>query len=399
MKQITLVQGDTGQGFLKLAVSRIRVEELERTTYTRVIAPGVVYQETEPGVREAKKRRTREEGMSGGDQFHDWGARKILILAIVRKVPESHHNLQLIFEAVKLSQLQFKLTGDFSFFMPCFGLKGCSSANPCPVCDQGRSKVGGIKARWVEEEEVSLRSFGSLHHNFTRWVMEGSKTSAPKTRKWKSVTAEVLVKGQGDTDELLILDKIIPGPLHLYLSINEVINFCENHDWKEIKAVLKTVAGVEVHEYMGKAGNYEGPSIRKVFRKLSILKEHMQSSPKVLYYNVLVAFKEVAESVFSTRLHPMWRKHLSTLKSALETLSSSQGIPLTPKLHVLVMHVEQWIESNGRSLGKEGESSGEALHHTWKRMLDNQGEVKVKESEWDVKVITATLLRFNATNT
>ena len=36
------------EGFLKLAVSRIRVEELERTTYTRVIAPGVVYQEPEP---------------------------------------------------------------------------------------------------------------------------------------------------------------------------------------------------------------------------------------------------------------------------------------------------------------------------------------------------------------
>ena len=69
VEQITLVQGDTGQGFLKLAVSRIRVEELERTSYTRVIAPGVVYQETEPGVREAKKRTTREEGMSGGDQL------------------------------------------------------------------------------------------------------------------------------------------------------------------------------------------------------------------------------------------------------------------------------------------------------------------------------------------
>ena len=72
---------------------------------------------------------------------------------------------------------------------------------------------------------------------------------------------------------------------------------------------------------------------------------------------MLVAFKEVSESVFSTKLGPMWREQLSTLKSALETLSSSQGMHLTPKLHVLVVHVEQWVDTKGRLLGKEGESS------------------------------------------
>ena len=74
-------------------------------------------------------------------------------------------------------------------------------------------------------------------------------------------------------------------------------------------------------------------------------------------------------------------------------------MPLTPKLHVLVQHVEQWIDRNGRSLGKEGEASGEALHHTFKRMLEGQGEVKVKESESDVKVIFSTLLRIYANHT
>ena len=150
---------------------------------------------------------------------------------------------------------------------------------------------------------------------------------------------------------------------------------------------------------MGKVGNYEGPSIRKVFRKLDSLKEHMVTSPKVLFYNALVAFKQVSQSVFSTQLHPNWREHLHTLRAALYTLNSSQGMPITPKFHVLIVHVEQWIDRNARSLGKEGECSGEALHHTWKRMLEGQGEVKDKEGGWDVKVTMATLLRFNATNT
>ena len=80
-------------------------------------------------------------------------------------------------------------------------------------------------------------------------------------------------------------------------------------------------------------------------------------------------------------------------------LCTSEGMPLTPKLHVLVVHVEQWIDRNSRSLGKEGKSSGEKLHHAWRLMLEGQGEVKVKESTYDVKVIMSILLRFNATNT
>ena len=111
----------------------------------------------------------------------------------------------------------------------------------------------------------------------------------------------------------LIINKVTPGPLHLYLSVNELINFCESSNWPEIKDVLKTVAGVQVHVYMGKLGNYEGPSIRKVFRKLDSLKEHMVTSPKVLFYNALVAFKQVSQSVFSTWLHTSCMEHLHTL--------------------------------------------------------------------------------------
>ena len=147
---------------------------------------------------------------------------------------------------------------------------------------------------------------------------------------------------------------------------------------------------------MGKVGNYKGPSIRKIFWKLDSLKEHMVTSPRVLFWQV---FRQVSQSVFSTQLHPNWREHLHTLRAALYTLNSSQGMPITPKFHVLVVHVEQWIGRNTRSLGKEGECSGKAMHHTWKRMLEGQGEVKDKEGGWDVKVTMATLLRFNATNT
>ena len=46
--------------------------ELEKSVYTRQMGPGLVYQETEVPSKVKKKRRTLEEGVSGGKQFQDW---------------------------------------------------------------------------------------------------------------------------------------------------------------------------------------------------------------------------------------------------------------------------------------------------------------------------------------
>ena len=91
------------------------------------------------------------------------------------------------------------------------------------------------------------------------------------TKKWKSVVGQVMVMRVGDTADTLVLDKLIPGPLHLYLAVNDIINHCEKTCWEDLKAVLYRVSGVQVHEYQGKVGNYEGPSIRKILKKLGAL--------------------------------------------------------------------------------------------------------------------------------
>ena len=47
--------------------------------------------DTEPGPSKKRiKRRTREEGVEGGAEFKDWGSRKMLLFAVVHKIPESY---------------------------------------------------------------------------------------------------------------------------------------------------------------------------------------------------------------------------------------------------------------------------------------------------------------------
>ena len=78
--------------------------------------------------------------------------------------------------------------------------------------------------------------------------------------------------------DVQILNMIVPGPLHLFLSLNEVINYLERTQWPEVKKVLQDVAGVQFHIYMGKIGNYEGPSIHKILRNLDKLQPLMNGS-------------------------------------------------------------------------------------------------------------------------
>ena len=120
-----------------------------------------------------------KKALEGGDQFEDWVARKLLLLDIVHKVPETAYNLKMIFDALNLQGLEYKLTGDFAFFMPLLGLlKGCGSCNPCPLCDQERCKVGGDGAKWVDHQYINLCSMGSLLGNFASWAMEGEREEA-----------------------------------------------------------------------------------------------------------------------------------------------------------------------------------------------------------------------------
>ena len=148
--------------------------------------------------------------------------------------------------------------------------------------------------------------------------------------------------GIGDSDETLLLGKIIPGPLHLYLSVNEVINFCENQSWLEMNTLLADITGIQVHVYIGwvKMGIMRAPVLKKICRNLEDIKDYMETDTKLPYYHTFLAFGQLSQSVFSTELHPQWREHIYTLRAILCTLNCTQGMPLTPKLHIIVVHVE-----------------------------------------------------------
>ena len=284
--------------------------------------------------------------------------------------------------------------------MPILGcIKGCGSCNPCPICDIKRTKEGRTKAEWLDKEQVNLLTLGSLYENYTGWVIEGEKQSAVGTSKWKCVSAPPLIPfSQGRKYDDLILTIVVPGPLHLFLSFNEIVNYLEQTQWPQVKDVLKNVIGAQFHMYMGKVGNYEGPNIHKIFQNLTLLEPYMLGGSWLqLYYRTFVAFKDVAHTVFSEQdLDPNWREKLHHLSSCIIQLNTQFGMSITPKLHIFITHIEQCVDIFQQTLGREGEQQGEAVHHIWRRLLESQGEPKVKEGPAFTKFILQSLFMFNA---
>ena len=238
------IGGDTGKGFLKVTAS----------IYTSNATP--------LAEKEKKRKRTREEGIGGGKRFVEHGQRMILLLCLVKGVPESEENLELIFTHVKLAGLRFKMTGDFKFLMPWFGLLGCSSVHPCLYCNKERRK-----GEWIEKEgtAVELRTLGGIETMAAAWMEAGSKRTTAWTSKFESSVGMVTVWGEGDTPMTTVLDKCAPPTVHCLLALNSVLRphlekIWEGDLWKFLKEEVKVVP----HSYQGKDGAFEGPQCDKI---------------------------------------------------------------------------------------------------------------------------------------
>lgn len=258
---------------------------------------------------EAKTRRRREEGITGG-KVEETGQEMILLLAVVPGIPESPLNIWTIFDALKLHDIPFIITGDLKFLMPCFGLLSCSSSHPCLFCTSKRhngewtvnrvegkeveaeveeekslqqkvneaiedmvrkekekqvEKETGVKAKKVDKKVV-LRTLGRLKSMEKGWVDDGSRNTTAGTSKFESTVGPVLCRSIGDSDGTTVLAKVGMPSVHLLLGENSILrpHMCRFFGGEnELMEILRTEVGVVPHSYQGADGAFEGPQCAK----------------------------------------------------------------------------------------------------------------------------------------
>ena len=82
------------------------------------------------------------------------------------------------------------------------------------------------------------------------------------------------------------------------------------------------------------------------------LVEKQEHGDGILLYSVLELFKRVKDAVFSLELADNHEEVLADFKTHLHMDYTHSSLPITPKLHIIFVHVVQWVRRTGTGLAK-----------------------------------------------
>lgn len=151
-------------------------------------------------------------------KLRDSGVKKLILLAIVPEVQETHFNISQIWNLLKLNDVikkfenKVSISADLKLINILLGLMSHSSFHPCRWCDANRNNL--------HKQEIS-RSIFNITEKLQYWQKNGSNLSNAKL--YGNCVNEPIITNC-DVNQSII--EIIPPPeLHLLLgSVNTIYN-------------------------------------------------------------------------------------------------------------------------------------------------------------------------------
>lgn len=293
----------------------------------------------------SSKRIRFEEGY-GRDDFRDSSVHKVLLLAIATDLQENHHNLNIIISKLKLNSLVYSLSEDIKVMLQMVGKQSASCKHPCPYCEAESPLQFGV--------HFNANTLGSLDENHKSWEKAGANPLQAK--QFQNVTKPSLLTGSLETK---VIEKLnIPG-LHIILGVTdkllkemEINLFKTKEDgFRWLSDYLKTINLKRVC-YQGQH-RLEGNNCMHFLKKVDNLQRAFESDPDLTlpglkYVKVFRSFYAVIESCFGKTLDLDYRLKIEAFCKDYEDIGAS----VTLKVHILEIHVPEFIQMKGESFGK-----------------------------------------------
>ena len=145
-----------------------------------------------------------------------------------------------------------------------------------------------------------------------------------------------------------------------------------NKEWPESESWLK-ICNVKKTEYHG--GSFAGNESRKLLKRCKYLNESCPSELQS-YVQTFKAFDEVVDACYSRELKSNYKDKIGEFKKNYLNL----GVNVTPKVHAVMYHVEEFCEIKGMGLSPWSEQTCESLHHDFNQVWQNY-KVKNRDHE------------------
>ena len=82
-------------------------------------------------------------------------AKTSIILAAVSKVPETYHNMGVLFKLTSLNEIEYKLSQDLKLTSIVIGITNHASKHPCPYGECFKNEKTG---QWVKGQDRTLKN-------------------------------------------------------------------------------------------------------------------------------------------------------------------------------------------------------------------------------------------------
>ena len=312
-----------------------------------------------------------------------------MIIALVPNIQESYVNVKHILEKVDISAIQFALSADIKMYLTLIGKQSAGCTCNCPFCE-GQSPWS--EGCWL----LTVGRLKQLHNNF---VAEGSDVRQAKLHG--NVFHQPLVSG--DDDEK-ILNMLAPPENHLLTGVvGKVVLEMEKAGWSTQKQGELWVREFLRRENCSKASyhgtnSFEGNQARSLLRKADILKrdilaEGFDVAVKCLpFVETLKKFNGVVSACFGQELDPTYEEKITQFSQLYRSL----GCTVPPKVHIVEVHVAQFLKMRGEKygLGMLSEQAMESCHHDFKIEWENR-KVGLSHSELGDRLLD-TVVRYNS---
>lgn len=312
-------------------------------------------------------------------KFLDSGVKKLFILGLVPGCQETYKNINMLCSKINMLDIDNAVFAvDLKVANLLCGIGTHSSLYPCTWCFASKNKL---------DQKAELRTIQNITKYFSEWEKSGRDKNEAKN--YMNCINIPVFKTSKEESESFIIDFIVPPELHLMLG---VVNTIFNHMLKKFeKMSLKwaDLCHVQRTIFRGTSG-FDGNACKKLLANTALLRK-ICPLECLKFVQAFVDFELVVQACFSIQLKHDYVDRISKFKASYEDLA----IPITPKVHAVLFHIQDFCMKKEVGLGYYSEQSMESVHYDFKKTWDNKYCIQSNNPNY-MEHIKKTLCEFNS---
>ena len=281
------------------------------------------------------------------------------MIALVPSITENYVNVKKLWINLQLQKIRKKYTiaTDLKLINILLGLMNHSSCHPCPWCDVHKDHLN---------KKGNARTLSSLMNLF--WAFFEARCDKDEAKNYGNVIHPPMLNEEQQDDTPVI--QILPPPeLHLMTGPTNTMFKGLESVWPENETWTKS-CNVKKTDYHG--GQFTGNDCRKLLKNVDKIENPTGMVRN--YVDAFDAFNDVVNACYGDQLMDDYVEKIKLFSIVYNKLR----INITPKIHAVVYHIEEFCTLTGRGLAPWSEQTVEAAHHDFNKTWEN---FKVKDME------------------